>query len=131
VSICNKANLKYSVVNLYAAVGGSVSNVATKLYVLSPRNCCGVLISTFHDGLQRNWFSVVDLPYPLLPVLFILRCVKNRHKERHFVAHTIVLVTVVCLVPVDHLYFRCPSAHSLCLSVQGTGYVPHFFMCSI
>jgi hypothetical protein len=121
VSICNKANLQYIVVNLYTAVGGNVSNIATNLYVLSPHNCCGVLISTFHDGLQRNWFSVVDFPYPRVPVLFIFRCVKNRHKEKHFVAHTIVLVTVVCLVPVEQLCFRCPSAHSLSVSSKALG----------
>jgi hypothetical protein len=114
VSVCNKANFQYIVVNLYTAVSGRVSNVVTNLYVVSLRNCSGVLISTFRDGLQRNWFSVVDLPSLSLPVLFIFRCVKNRHKERRFVAHTIVLVTVVCLLPVEQLLrFRRPSPQSL------------------
>ena len=39
---CNKANLQYIVVNLYTAVGGRVSNVATNLYVLSLRSRSGV-----------------------------------------------------------------------------------------
>ena len=101
MNICNKdnlqyivVNLRYIVVNLYTAAGGRVSNFAANLYVLSRRKCSGVLISTFRDGLQRNWFSVVDLPSPPLPVLFVFRCVKNRHKERYFVVHIIVFVTV-------------------------------------
>jgi hypothetical protein len=60
MNICNKANVQYIVVNLYIAAGGRVRNFAANLCVLSLRNFCGVLISAFRDGLQRNWFSVVD-----------------------------------------------------------------------